>query len=182
MAMPLTVPRYTVDQVKAFPPDGQRYELLDGVLLVTPAPRNLHQVIGGRLFAQLFNAVEPPGWGRAVSAGELEIGDHTLLDPDILVYPARFPVGANWKDIRLWWLAVEVYSPSSKRYDRDFKRQAYQAIGVEEVWLVDPDPRSVEVWHRAATVPRVERERITWQPPPAGTAVEIDLGAVFRGV
>jgi Uma2 family endonuclease len=182
MAMPLTVPRYTVDQVKAFAPDGQRYELLDGLLLVTPAPRNLHQVISGRLFAQLFNAVEPAGWGRVVSPGELEIGDHTLLDPDILVYPARFPLDTNWKDIRQWWLAVEVYSPSSKRYDRDFKRQAYQAIGVEEVWLVDPDSRSVDVWHRAATAPRVESEHITWRPPATETSIEIDLGAVFRGL
>lgn len=163
MAMPLTVPRYTVDQVRAFPPDGQHYELLDGVLLVTPAPRTLHQVVVGNLFARLHQAVATPGMARVVSVGELEIGDHTLLNPDILVFPATYPVDTNWKSIREWWLAVEVLSPSSERYDRDFKRPAYQAIGVAEFWLVDPERRTVEVWETGKAVPRVEREGIKWR-------------------
>ncbi len=38
MAMPIAVPRYTVDDIESWPDDGNRYELLDGVLLVTPSP------------------------------------------------------------------------------------------------------------------------------------------------
>ncbi|MGH7704142.1 MAG: Uma2 family endonuclease [Gemmatimonadales bacterium] len=179
--MPLPVPRYTVDQVRGFPPDGQRYELLDGVLLVTPAPRNLHQVVVGHLFARLYQAVVPPGLARVVSVGELEIGDHTLLNPDILVYPASYQVDTAWKDIRHWWLAVEVLSPSSERYDRDFKRPAYQAIGVEEFWLVDPDGKTVEVWDGGEGAPRIERERIVWRPAGSATPIEIELRRIWEG-
>ena len=47
--MALTAPRYTVDDLEQFPEDGNRYELLDGVLLVTPAPRQVHQIVASRL-------------------------------------------------------------------------------------------------------------------------------------
>jgi len=163
MAMPIAVPRYTVEQVRGFPADGQRYELLDGVLLVTPAPRNLHQVVVLNLAVQLHQAMAGPGTGRVVSPGELEIGEWTLLDPDILVYPASYGSDTPWKAIRQWWLAVEVLSPSSRVYDREFKRPAYQAIGVETVWIVDADARQVEVWERGSAQPRIEREWIGWR-------------------
>jgi len=173
MAMPIAVPRYTVDQVKRFPPDGQRYELLDGVLLVTPAPRQLHQVVIAHLLVQLYQGLMATGRAIVVTPGELEIGTQTLLDPDILVFPATFGPETTWKQIRGWWLAVEVLSPSSRVYDRDFKRPAYLALGVETVWLVDPEAGTVEIWEPGAASPKVERERIEWR----GMAVE--LGVVW---
>ena len=173
MAMPIAAPRYTVDQIRDFPEDGQRYELVDGVLLVTPAPRNLHQVVISHLLAQLYQGLMLPGRATVVSIGELEIGARTLLNPDILVYPARYGPEMPWKLMREWWLAVEVLSPSSRVYDREFKRPAYQAIGVEETWIVDPEARAVEVWDRAARTPRVEGERIVFR------GVVIDLGVVW---
>lgn len=51
MAMPISVPSYTVDDLDRFPPDGNRYELLEGMLLVTPAPGLPHQVVTQRLAA-----------------------------------------------------------------------------------------------------------------------------------
>ncbi len=173
MAMPISAPRYTVDQVREFPEDGQRYELLDGVLLVTPAPRQLHQVVATRLVIELGTALGRDGPGQVVAVGELEIGDRTLLNPDILVYPRRYAPDSPWKLIRDWWLAVEVVSPSSRVYDREFKRQAYQAIGVEETWLVDPEARRVEIWHRNDSAARLEQERIAWRD------CVIELGRVW---
>jgi len=173
MAMPISAPRYTVDQLRGFPEDGQRYELLDGVLLVTPAPRQLHQVVATRLVIELGNALAGDGRGQVVAVGELEIGNRTLLNPDILVYPRRYTPDTPWKLMREWWLAVEVLSPSSRVYDREFKRQAYQAIGVEETWLVDPEARRVEVWPRGAGTARVEEERIAWRD------MVIELGSLW---
>ena len=49
MAMGVTIPRYTVDDLEHFPHDGNRYELLDGVLLVTPGPGPMHQIIASHL-------------------------------------------------------------------------------------------------------------------------------------
>ncbi|MEO8030467.1 MAG: Uma2 family endonuclease [Gemmatimonadota bacterium] len=173
--MPIAAPRYTVDQVRGFPDDGQRYELLDGVLLVTPSPRPLHQLIAMSLGTQLHIALTTTGLAKVVLTGDVEIGERTLLIPDILVYPARYQADTTWKLIREWWLAVEILSPSSRVYDREFKRQAYQAIGVQETWIVDPLAQMVEIWDREASTARVERERIQWR------GVTIDLGAVWEG-
>jgi Uma2 family endonuclease len=180
MAMPLRAPRYTVAQVRAFPPDGQRYELLDGMLLVTPAPRNLHQVITTELTVLLHRELAAAGLARVVSPGELEIGDRTLLDPDILVYPSIYPPTTHWKQIREWWLAVEVLSSSSRVYDREFKRSAYQAIGVQEVWLVDPDSKTVDVWRGRAQAGEVIDDRLLWQPPHGQAPVEVRLAELFK--
>ncbi|MEP6571806.1 MAG: Uma2 family endonuclease [Gemmatimonadota bacterium] len=180
--MPIHAPRYTVAQVRAFPPDGHRYELLDGVLLVTPAPRNLHQVVTANLTVMLHNALALAGMGRVVAPGELEIGDRTLLDPDILVYPSTYPPSTHWKRIREWWLAVEVLSPSSRVYDREFKRSAYQNIGVTETWLVDPDTKTIDVWRGRAQAGEVIDHHLLWQPPHREAPVEIRLAEVFRDI
>ncbi|MEP7227350.1 MAG: Uma2 family endonuclease [Gemmatimonadales bacterium] len=179
MAMPIQIPRYTVDQVRSFPEDGQRYELLDGFLLVTPAPANLHQIVTTNLTVALHQAVVPSRKARIVSIGELEIGARTLLNPDILIYPAFYPPTTPWKRIRDWWLAVEVLSPSTRIYDRDFKREAYVNLGVEEVWLVDSENRTIETWNEDGHN-RISGGLLIWKPRdlrPDG--IQIDLDQVF---
>jgi len=179
MAMPIQIPRYTVDQVRSFPEDGQRYELLDGFLLVTPAPTNLHQIVTTNLTVALHQAVTPSQKARIVSIGELEIGARTLLNPDILVYPASYVPTTPWKRIRGWWLAVEVVSPSTRIYDRDFKREAYTNLGVEEVWLVDPESAIVEVWNEGSQQ-RISRGLLTWRPKALRPDhIEIELDQIF---
>lgn len=61
----------------------------------------------------------------------------TQLQPDLLVYPARFSPNTDRRKIDEHWLAVEILIPSSRIYDRGFKRDAYFALGVQQVWLVD---------------------------------------------
>lgn len=183
MAMPvsLVAPRYTVAQVKAFPRDGNRYELVDGVLLVSPAPRYRHQVIVSRLLGAFLGVLGDETVARVV-AGELEVGDHTLMDPDLLVIPAGISPETHWKLIRTWWLAVEVLSPSTRLYDQDFKRPAFQAVGVDEVWLVDPDARNVSVWLGTNPVPTVHADEVTWRRSGLAVAVTVDLEWLFRGL
>ena len=60
MAMPLVVPRYTLQDLESFPDDGSRYELLDGVLLVTPAPAPLHQLVVSRVNSASRNTCVQP--------------------------------------------------------------------------------------------------------------------------
>lgn len=118
MAMPLTVPSSTTDDLSRFPADGNRYELLEGQLLVTPAPGSVHQVVLSRLQSALRSYLLPAGLAQVVSPGEIEIAPRTLLDPDLLVFPASFLPGTPWARISGWWLAVEVFSRSSRIYDR----------------------------------------------------------------
>src|SRR5256885_1296602 len=66
MAMAISIPRYTIADLERFPDDGNRYELLDGVLIVTPSPSNAHQVIVNRLQFRLTQAVMVSGDAQVV--------------------------------------------------------------------------------------------------------------------
>ena len=148
MAMAISVPLYTVDDLEGFPRDWNRYELLDGVLLVTPAPAMSHQLVASRLQVRL--AVALGEQANVVGPGVVVRLPRTQLQPDVLVLPAGIRASAHWREIHEHWLAVEVLSPSSRVYDREFKRDAYLALGVRQVWLVDLRDRSVEVCRGAA--------------------------------
>ena len=72
MAMPLPFPTYTVDQVRAFPPDGCRYELVNGMLLVTPQAAYDHQLVLSRVVCAITRYLGEDGPAVAVSPGEIE--------------------------------------------------------------------------------------------------------------
>jgi Uma2 family endonuclease len=181
MGMPVSVPRYTVDDLACFPHDGNRYELLDGILLVTPGPRPGHQIVGGRLQGELFAAVQRPGHAYVVGPGAVSVPPLTQLEPDLLVFPARFGPNGKWADVSEHWLAVEILSRGSRMYDREFKRDAYLALGVAEVWLVDIRDHSVEI-SRAARPAEVVHDVIRWRPPTLDLVVPVDLAEVFAGL
>ncbi|MEJ7759589.1 MAG: Uma2 family endonuclease [Gemmatimonadaceae bacterium] len=182
MGMALDVPRFTIDMLDDFPDDGNRYELLEGILLVTPAPSNMHQVVATRLVYMLMDALDGGRLAQVVAVGAIQRGKTTQLQPDILVSPASFPPGTHWGDISGWWLAVEVISPSSRIYDREVKRAAYLALGVEEYWLVDPRNRSVEVWKRGQAQGLSAEQSLTWRPSGLTSEIVIDLGEIFRDI
>lgn len=181
MGMAVSVPRYTVDDLEHFPDDGARYELLDGLLLVTPGPSAAHQNAASQLHGLLFTAVQRTGHARVVSPGAISVPPRNHLQPDILVYPARFGPSVNWKDIGEHWLAVEILSRSSRIYDREFKRDAYFVFGVPEVWLVDIRGKSAEV-SRSPGDHQVVRDTIRWRVPTLDLVVPIDLATVFAGL
>ena len=180
MGMAIGMPRYTVDDLEGFPEDGNRYELLDGMLLVTPAPALSHQLVAGRLQVLLAVAVQLPGYANVVGPGAIVRPPGTQLEPDILVYPTRFPADTDWLKVTEHWLAVEVFSRSSRMYDREFKRDAYFALGVQQVWLVDRRDKSVEVCRRAGAG-KVVRDAVRWRAPGVNVMVTIDLTELFAG-
>jgi Uma2 family endonuclease len=181
MGMAISVPRYTVDDLENFPDDGNRYELLDGVLLVTPAPGLPHQLIATRLSTQLSIAVALPGHAHVVGPGAISVPPGTQLEPDILVFPARYSPDTKWVDVHEHWLAVEVISRSSRMYDREFKRDAYFALGVAEVWLVDFRAHAVEVCRKRGAG-EIVRDVIRWRVPTLDLVVGVDLAEIFAGL
>lgn len=181
MAMPLSVPLYTVDDLEQFPDDGNRYELLDGVLLVTPAPSAVHHLVASRIQGELYLALQKPGLAHVVGPGMVLRKPKTQLQPDILVYPSRFAPATDWSRITEHWLAVEVLSPSSRVYDREFKRDAYLNMGVQQVWLVDWWDCFVDVSAAPGKSRRV-RDEIRWRPANADVSITIDLAEVFAGI
>ena len=179
MGMALSVPRYTVDDLDNFPDDGNRYELLDGMLLVTPAPRAVHQIVASRIATTLASRIGPRA--HVVGPGAISVPPGTQLQPDVLVYPSRFSPETDWAEVTEHWLAVEVLSRSSRIYDREFKRDAYFALGVAEVWLVDIGDHSVEVC-RARGAGVTVRDVIAWRPSTLDLIVPITLAEVFAGI
>ena len=181
MCMAISVPRYTVEDLERFPDDGNRYELLDGLLLVTPAQAPVHQIIASRIQAKLVTALQEPGFAHVVGPGAVIRKPNTQLQPDILVYPSRFKPRSEWVDIDEHWLAVEVLSRSSRVYDREFKRDAYFALGVQQVWLVDWRDAVVEVC-TALGKTRSVRDEIVWHVPAADVTLRLRVAELFSGI
>jgi Uma2 family endonuclease len=184
MAMPLVVPRYTLRDLESFPDDGSRYELLDGVLLVTPGPAPLHELVASAMVGALNHYLQPTGLARVFSRGTLELEPNVHLEPDILVVP-RDALGAGitrdtrWTSIRRWWLAVEVSGKGSTTYDREFKTPAYLTLGVREVWRVDLQERCIFV-SRPDSPEVPQHERVVWHPPEIGEPLSIPIPELFR--
>ena len=178
--MTLTVPQYTVADLDLLPDDGNRYEVLAGTLLVTPSPGSAHQGVAARLSA-LFAAHLLGRRLQLFSPGVVTLPPLTQLEPDLLVVPPRFAAGIPWAEITEHWLAVEVLSRSSRVYDREFKRDAYLALGVREVWLVDVRERSIEACVRSGAGHLV-REAMTWRAPASDVSVHVTLAQLFEEI
>lgn len=178
--MALAVPQYTVQDLESFPDDGNRYELLDGWLLVTPAPAPGHQAVVSRLVIALSEYLRPTG-GQVYSPGAVEIEPKVHLEPDILVVPASEPIAHRWSQIRNWWLAVEVSGRGSQVYDRDFKYDAYSTLGVRDVWRVDLRDEGL-VARSGAGNPVTHRGRFEWRPPEMDDPLVIEVPALFEGI
>src|SRR5437867_4871985 len=101
MAMPVALPRYTIDDLASFPDDGNRYELVDGILLVTPAPMPPHQIVLSQVAGWLFRCLGDPPRAVVLTPGVVEIAPNLHLEPDILVVPVAQPMKGKWTDVRV---------------------------------------------------------------------------------
>lgn len=134
MVMPDTARRYTVEEVLAFPDDGNRYEVVQGELLVSPSPRFAHQRGVARLLDLLRAYLKPMGLDCALPApaditwGKRPRDAEDLVQPDVFVVTAEQAAG-EWLGVSHLLLAAEVVSPSTTRADRVVKRKTYQRHG-----------------------------------------------------
>jgi Uma2 family endonuclease len=172
---------YTADMVRVLPDDGNRYEVVRGELLVTPAPRLWHQEIVLRLAEALREYLRRQPAGHLLcSPADISWGPDTLVQPDLFVAPLEQARTLDWARITELLLVAEVLSPSSRRADRFTKRSEYQRRGVSVYWIVDPDERQVEVWTPRDSFPQFERERLLWNPPAAEAPFEFTLSQLFK--
>lgn len=117
----------------------RRIEVVDGAIIVSAAPRRLHQDIGRRLANALEAACGP---GLAVSTDvDLRLRDVPLLNrrPDVVVYNASLPDDVVLRP-RDCVLVVEVMSPGSVTTDQTDKPAEYAAAGIRRYWRVEHDP------------------------------------------
>ncbi|MCL2541749.1 MAG: Uma2 family endonuclease [Nocardioidaceae bacterium] len=130
----------------AMPDDGNRYELIEGEIVMAPAPRFGHQVAVTRLSILLGN-VCPPEWEVLVAPFDVELEpDRSVVEPDIVVVDPE-----KCDDRGLYGsplLAVEVLSPSTRSRDLLRKKALYERTGVPSYWVVDTadDQVSLTAW------------------------------------
>ena len=134
---------WTVDLLDQIPDDNLKYEILDGILLVSPAPGPRHQRAILRL-AMIINDRCPSDHEVFLSPLDWRPDSRTNLQPDLLVV-AKDRIGEK-NIIQNPAIVVEVLSPSSRRYDRLLKFGRYADSGIAQYWIVDPDRPSVEVY------------------------------------
>jgi Uma2 family endonuclease len=185
MGMPetLTPVYWTADMVRALPEDGNRYEVVYGELLVTPAPRLWHQQLVGRLHVALARYLEVHSAGVVLaSPADISWGQDVLVQPDLFVAPIEQARTLEWSAIRDLLLVVEVLSPSNPSHDRFIKRRRYQEAGVPLYWIVDGDQRQVEVWTPDDLFPRIERDRLIWHPRSQTDSFSLSLQELFRPI
>jgi Uma2 family endonuclease len=145
MALPRTL---TVADLYAMPVSerGERYELIDGALFVTPAPTWEHQTVSSNLFFPLATYIRSMKLGWVVATPGVHVDERTYVIPDLvfiarerrdIIGEANIEAGPD--------LVVEILSPSTRRNDLIVKRTLYSRIGVREYWLVEPETQTVTV-------------------------------------
>lgn len=185
MRMPDLAKRWTREDWEALPEDdGNRYELLDGELLVTPSPVGPHQRAVWALFRLVDHYVTAHRLGlTGLAPSDLDFRSGQALQPDLFVVPlveGREPI--HWREFAIPLLIAEVLSPSTAVRDRNLKRRKYQTSGVGEYWIVDPDARHIERWRPGDDRPEILTERIEWRPDVRIPSLVIEVAAFFREI
>lgn len=134
---------FTRADLDRMPDDGRRYELIDGVLIVSAAPRPVHQ----RALLNLVRTIDrtmPPGLEMLPAPLDVVLADDTVMQPDLLVAPIE-----DFSEIDLPTaplLAIEVLSPSTRSIDLSVKKDRLERAGCPHYWIVDPIEPSIQAW------------------------------------
>ena len=179
MHMATSTKPWTRADLERFPDDGNRYEVLDGKLLVTPLPSIPHQGVATNLIYAIKGYCVQHSAGLVAAPGAVPNGD-SELQPDIVVV-----LGVGMHDVAEWdqlprpALVVEILSPSTQRYDERVKRDAYMRWGVAEYWIVDIEKREITLVRPGRDDERVV-DTLRWHPRPEIPALEITIAEIFR--
>lgn len=176
--------RKTYDDLALMPDDGNRYELLDGEIVMSPAPNADHFTVARHLFRLLDAWVVARQLGEAGFAPfDVRLDESTTVQPDVWFLSneraARFQFGAmeGAPD-----LAVEVVSPSTIQRDGVDKLRLYATLGVREYWLVDPAARTFQGFALADGVATVIMHDGATFRSIVVEGFAVDLGALFAGL
>jgi Uma2 family endonuclease len=165
----------------AAPDDGYRYEILEGDLLVTPAPSPLHQRVSKRLQRQLEAYFEARSLGEVFNAPvDLILTFHDVVDPDLVVVAE--PKQVSERGIEgAPLLVVEILSPSTRVRDRTMKARRYAELGIPHYWIVDPDEKRLECFRLQATTYELllQGESPAKLTHPDFPDLQLDLSAIW---
>jgi Uma2 family endonuclease len=138
--------KLTVDDYLALPEDGRRYQLIDGDLVMAPAPLRYHQRILVRLTYVIMDHLEAHPQGELnIAPFDVHLDKHNVFQPDLCWFSEerRNFLSRRGAEGAPDWV-VEVLSESTARLDRITKRELYAKFGVKELWLIDPESDLIE--------------------------------------
>lgn len=131
--------RMSADKYRALEDDGFRYELINGVVILSPSPTPRHQSVLFEVSTQLGVFLHAHAIGRAYPETDVRLDDDLVYRPDIVFLRAE-RVRDNWECISAAPdLMVEIISPEYRAFDTETKKSDYERFGVAEYWLIDPD-------------------------------------------
>lgn len=184
MSMVLSDRVYTVEDYMKLD-DGQRYELVEGELIVVPSPRPKHQRVSGKIINQIENFLKETQLGEVYNAPiDVVLGGY-VVQPDILfISRDRLDIIGELNIQGAPDLVIEVLSPATAAYDKKKKSQIYFKYGVKEYWLADPDQQLADVfmagekeWRWAGAFDQDDVLTTALLP-----GLEISLVEVFKGI
>lgn len=140
---------FDLEDLLATPDDGNRYEDLDGALVVSPLPGPSHQTVVGELFVILHRAAKPRGLRIFPAPLAWRIGPGQVPEPDLMVVT---PEAVGFRAVEgPPLLVVEVLSPTGRDSDLFEKRRLYAQAGAPTYWIVDPAGPSLRVLRLAGS-------------------------------
>jgi Uma2 family endonuclease len=178
MHMALKTHHWTRADLTRLPDDGNRYEIVQGELLVSPAPLPAHIYVQDALQRLLTTYCEALGLAVSSSGGAF-VADDSETIPDTIVRKRQMPPPVGWEDAAVPVLVVEVLSDSTRRNDEVKKRAFYMKSGVPEYWIIDAEARTFRVITLHSD--RIERDLFRWLPAGAPRALEFDIKDFFVG-
>lgn len=170
---------WTLDQLHKLPDDGNRYELLDGELFVTPPPSPSHELLASRLRSLLEPYVKAHQLGDLFGPRSVVRMFGSEVEPDIMLRPGVSIAAEAWEHMPVPSLVVEVLSRTTSRRDLGNKRDYYRTIGVGEYWMVDGAMRTIRV-ARTQGDDALMKTELKWHPAGASEPLVIDVAGFFR--
>ncbi len=163
----------TYDDYAALPNDGKRYEIIEGDLFVTPAPRPKHQKAIGNLYWILRAYLQDyPIGDLYLSPIDLILSHTNIAQPDLLFLSAKKLHLVSERGIEgPPDLIVEVLSPTTEKTDRETKSRLYAKFGVPHYWLIDPETKQLEMFRLSGKQYRAL--------PPIKDTTHISLNSLF---
>ena len=179
-----TLEKKTISDYEALP-EGSPYQLVEGELIMSPAPGFEHFRSSKRVFVRLYRLIEDAGKGEVIYAPvDLYLDEENVYQPDIMVVLKGSKAKITSKGVYgAPDVVVEVLSPSTAYYDLRVKKKVYERAGVREYWIVDPMERSLEIYTNSdegfkLTSMAVERGKVVSKV----LDIDLDLEEVFKEV
>ena len=176
--------KYSAQDFERLPEGPPYYQLIEGDLIMSPAPSYSHQRMVGRVFLKLSRLLEEKGLGEVlISPIDVYLDEKNVFQPDIVILLKEGKAKVEEKGIfGPPDVMVEILSPSTAYYDLIVKKEVYERVGVKECWLLDPNRKTFEIYKNTE-----EGFKLTSQARERGKVfsellkLEIDLKEIFEG-